>query len=167
MIEVESPYVVVIDTREQRPFSFARPIKVARNRLCKVRYKIGTLDTGDYSIEGHEKTVAVERKSLADLFGTLGRGRSRFQRELSRATNRDFFAIVVESELSEILSSPPKFSKLNPLTVFHTVLSWSVKYPARWFFCPGRDAAEATTIWLLERFYRHRLAAPSDGPKGS
>jgi ERCC4-type nuclease len=50
-----SPPTIVIDTREQRPWSFSVPTKP------------GTLASGDYSIEGCEHLFAVERKAPGDL----------------------------------------------------------------------------------------------------
>lgn len=53
---------IVIDTREQTPYGFAKydaePIRAA-------------LPTGDYSLPGFEDRVAIERKSLDDLVGCL------------------------------------------------------------------------------------------------
>ena len=64
---------VIIDSREQAPLAFAN-----------LPSEVGTLDTGDYSIRGLEHLVAVERKSLDDLLGIVGRDRQRFRRELQR-----------------------------------------------------------------------------------
>ena len=42
------------------------------------------LATGDYSIEGLENDITIERKSMSDAFGTFGGGRDRWLREMSR-----------------------------------------------------------------------------------
>jgi len=86
---VACPFTIAIDTREQAPYYFNnlhagsdksyRPMEIQTARV--------TLQQGDYSIVGHESHVAIERKSKADLFGTLSAGRERFQRELERLTN--------------------------------------------------------------------------------
>jgi hypothetical protein len=100
---------VVIDTRAQTPFAFeglrcdaadgGGPLTVPTVR--------GTLKSGDYSLKGHETRVAVERKSLADLFGTLGKGRERFERELARLSTYRFAAVVVEGDWRAILDAYP------------------------------------------------------------
>jgi len=46
--------------------------------------KVKHLTTGDYSIEGCEHLVSVERKSHGDLCGSLGGGRDRLEREFQR-----------------------------------------------------------------------------------
>lgn len=100
---------VVIDTREQRPFAFegmkcdaadgGGPLTVPTLR--------GTLKSGDYSLKGYETRVAVERKSIEDLFGTLGQGRERFERELARLSLYRFAAVVVEADWRAILGAYP------------------------------------------------------------
>jgi ERCC4-type nuclease len=69
-----TPRRIVIDTREQHPLVpvvYRAPspgLSPAWLELPTVR---ATLPAGDYSVEGLEAVVAVERKSIADLAGTL------------------------------------------------------------------------------------------------
>ncbi len=153
-----TPYTVVIDTREQRPFAFASPLRRARQqRTYTVQTTTSTLKSGDYSLAGFESRIAVERKSISDLFSTLAAGRSRFQRELERLSEFTFSAIVVEAEWGTILTSPPPHSRLPPRTLFMTVVSWQQKFPrVHWWFLPSREVAEACTIRILDKFwYEH------------
>lgn len=102
-----TPYVIVVDTREQLPFAFGgiradashhrRPLQVQTVRRC--------LPAGDYSLAGHETQIAIERKSAADLFHTLGAGRRRFQAELSRLDSYTVAAVIVEADWSDIFSA--------------------------------------------------------------
>jgi DNA excision repair protein ERCC-4 len=156
-----TPYTVIIDTREQKSYTFARPLRVARLRKhFAVVSTRGTLPTGDYSLVGHESRIAIERKSLADLFGTLGAGRARFTRELIRMSAIPHAAIVVEAEWSQIFSSPPRHSQLSPRTIFMSVVSWQIQFPTvHWMFLPSRDVAEAATIRLLDAYWRKSSAA--------
>ena len=64
-------FKVITDSRERTPYKF-------KNSVTR------KLDTGDYSIEGYEYQVCVERKTKADAYGTIGNGRSRFIKELQR-----------------------------------------------------------------------------------
>jgi hypothetical protein len=99
--------------------------------------------------------VAIERKSLADLYSTLGQGRQRFARELERLNGYEFTAVVVEAEWSVVIGSPPAYSQLLPKTVYRSVIAWQVRYPkVHWWFVPGRDFAEVTTFRLLERYWK-------------
>ncbi len=57
---------IVIDTREQLPLDFSpfQDVRVVRTKLWP----------GDYSIIGGSKLVAIERKSISDLIGTMRNG---------------------------------------------------------------------------------------------
>ena len=151
---------VVIDTREQLPFAFAGltcdqadgggPLTVTTTR--------GTLASGDYSLVGYETRLAVERKSLADLYSTIGQGRDRFERELVRLAAFEFAAVVIEATWPEVCADPPPHTELPPKTVFRSILAWMVRYPAvRWLACGPRRLAEVTTFRLLERFLKEEL----------
>lgn len=146
---------VVIDTRELLPYGFDGfdpPVETITR----------TLKTGDYSLAGYENEVAIERKSLSDLFGSLTNGRARFQREFERLADYRFAAVVVEAGLDRIadpLSFDPCWrSRANPNSILGSIFSWSVKYGVHWFPCPNRAFAERTTLRLLQNFHRHVTA---------
>lgn len=152
---------VIADTREQAPYSFAGlacdaidgggPLTVPTIR--------GTLACGDYSLDGFAG-VAVERKSLADLYGTIGQGRDRFERELERLSKLDFAAVVIEATWEEVCAEPPPHTQLPPKTVFRSILAWSVRYPkVHWLPCGPRRLAEVTTFRLLEKYAKEKLSA--------
>lgn len=154
-----APYVfpgtIIIDTREQRPYSFdaVRADKSEGGGLLTVPTRRGTLASGDYSIEGHTARVAIERKSKTDLYGTLGKGRERFTRELKRLNEMDAALVIVEEQLSDVLSRPPAYSRQNPKAIFRTVLAFWVRFPrVSWAFVPGREFAEATAFRYLQRY---------------
>lgn len=153
-----TPYTVVIDTREQRPFAFAG-IRADARQHCRplaVQTVRATLRQGDYSLVGHELAIAIERKSAADLYSTLAAGRGRFERELQRLNQLQFAAVVVEIDWHEILlGAPDGWSKLSPKTVYRSVIAWQQRYPrVHWWTCRGREFAEVTTLRMLERWWR-------------
>lgn len=81
--------VVLIDTREQCPLPItAYPVE-----------RTG-LPVGDYGIKGfsdwENPRFIVERKSLADLCGSLSNDRERFMREIEKLRQFAFRAIVIE-----------------------------------------------------------------------
>lgn len=155
----EFPRTVLIDTREQAPYPFDT-IPADREHgggFWRVRTERLALPSGDYSLDGYAAAVAVERKSLADLYGTVGQGRDRFIRELERLNEMTFAAVVVEAEWSEVLGDPPPFTRLSPRTVYRSVLAWQQRFPrVHWWTCPGRDMAEVTTFRILERFVKEQ-----------
>lgn len=158
---VAFPVPVIVDTREQQPYRFAgiRGDQREGGGLIVVECQRGTLATGDYSLAGHEDRVAVERKSLNDLYHTLGQGRERFERELARLNEMETSRVVVEAEWSAIITDPPAKSKLCPKTVYRSIIAWMERFPrVHWLTVPGREFAEVTTFRVLQRFLREREA---------
>ena len=138
---------ILIDTREQRPFSFigetGEPIPTER----------ATLATGDYSLAGYADRVAVERKSLADLVACLCHERKRFERELERARELDAFAVVVESSWDDLAAGRYR-SRLNPHSACQSVVAFSVRFGTPFFFAGSRKGAEYTTVSFLRQFQK-------------
>ena len=91
---MDSEPVIVIDTREQRPWAFPE----------YVRTKVAMLPAGDYALEGDEH-FAIERKSLDDFIGTVFSGWERFRRELSRMKAAGFPArlVIVEADYEQLV----------------------------------------------------------------
>jgi ERCC4-type nuclease len=155
------PVVVLIDTREQRPFGFdgITADQEHGGGFWQVRTEVRGIPSGDYSLDGFADRIAVERKSVADLFGTVGKGRGRFVRELERLAVMEWAAVVVEGDWTEVTERPPRRSKLPPRTVYRSVIAWQQRYPrVHWWFCPSRAFAEVTTFRLFERFLKEQAA---------
>jgi ERCC4-type nuclease len=158
------PAVVLIDTREQLPFRFTGLRADAKDgrRPLDVTTRVETLPTGDYSLDGLRDQVAIERKSLADLYHTLGQNRDRFERELIRLAALCFAAVVIEADWLKILSEPPAHSRLNPKSIFRSVIAWQQRFPrVHWWACPHRRFAEIATLRILERFYKEAEHGPA------
>lgn len=152
------PCPVLIDTREQLPYGFANLAAdaAAGGGPLTVTTELASLPTGDYSLADLTDRVCVERKSLADLFSTLGQGRDRFERELERMSSMDVAAIVVEASLADIIRNPPALSRMSPKAVYRTILAWTIRYPTvHWLPCGCRRLAEVTTFRFLEKFWQY------------
>ena len=150
------PFVIAVDSREKLPYSFQglRADKRQHNRPLEIRTEWQPLRSGDYAILGLDHRFVVERKSLTDLFGTLGKGRQRFTAEMKRLAALSTAAVVVEASWHDVLCHPPELSRLNVKTIHRTVIAWQFKYPrVHWHFMGDRRLAEITTFRLLEKFY--------------
>ena len=70
--KLPSSFTIRIDTREQKPLIFPSYVRVhygGTSHTLKLNTKSVALPTGDYSIEGYEDIVLVERKgSSSELF---------------------------------------------------------------------------------------------------
>lgn len=154
---VMAPFTVVIDTREQAPFSFQgiRADSDQHERPMIVPTVINTLKTGDYSILGLEDWIVVERKSHEDLYGTLINGIERFERELDRMRSYAHSAIVIECGWGRILQAP-ELSEIDPKCITRQIMSLMLRFPqTHWITCPDRRFAEAFTFQLLRKAHKH------------
>ena len=102
----------VVDTRERIPLDLT-PLKTVRK----------TLVTGDYSVQGLEDIIAVERKSLADLVACTGVERVRFGREVKRLFAYPERALVVEATRQEVEAGRWR-SRTRPNAVNGRLLGW-------------------------------------------
>lgn len=85
---IKSMLKIVIDTREQTPWSFDPG---------QAQTFVGTLKTGDYALAG-DCFFAIERKSLDDFLGTVSSGWERFLREIGRMDSFVAKVVIVEGD---------------------------------------------------------------------
>ena len=143
--------VVVIDTREQRPFSF--------DPEC-VSVQSGTLGAGDYALLGFEDRIAVERKSMEDFVSTVVGERARFKRELAKLQTYELACVVVEGDLRDVIRGSYR-SRAHPNAVFASALAIYTDYGIPVFFCSDREIAARFVMGLLLRF--HQRMSSSEG----
>lgn len=112
---------ILIDTREQTPLSF-------KIKDLEIPTKLATMATGDYTLQFFEEEICVERKSLSDLLGCIGKDRERFEKELMRLKAFPVKALVIESSWEIIEAGNYYKSKVNPQAVIGSLLSWQHRY---------------------------------------
>lgn len=132
---------ILIDTREQLPYQFETPSEV------------GTVPVGDYSVAGLEGCISVERKSLDDLVSCLTAGRERFERELHKGRALEYFCLVIEASLSDLINGRYR-SDMNPKSAIQSLLAFSVRYRLPVFFCENRKYGARITESLLLKYGR-------------
>lgn len=141
---MSTPLRIIVDTREQAPWAFeGYPVEVIK----------AGLKSGDYSLAGLEDRIALERKSLADLVGSLSTGRERFEREMERLAALQFAAVLVEGSPEDIARHNYR-SAMNPASVMQSMFAWTVRYRVPFLLCGTRRHAEYTAHGLLSKFAR-------------
>ena len=131
---------IVIDTREQEPYSFDPRLAAVVRRA---------LPAGDYSVAGMEERIAVERKTLDDFVATVIRQRERFRRELQTLGSFRAACVVVEAGLDDILQRRYR-GGAHPHAVLGSALSIVLDFGVPVFFCSDRPSAcHFTQAWLL------------------
>ena len=141
------PFCLAIDTREQAPWPFANI--VLGNKQWVIPREVRTLQTGDYSIVGHEGSIVIERKSPSDFLGSITAGNPQFRREHERmaamVVNGGFACVIVEGGLSTIcdeLDDPTSGRKLSSDVVIGIAATWPRRYRVPWYFAGDRRRAE-------------------------
>lgn len=149
----QDKFLIVRDTREKdgKGWSF----RASANCLGMERKK---LDVGDYTVSGLEDILMVERKTLGDLWGTLGNQKSykRFLREMDRAKNHRLKYLVIEATLAEV-DAGYKWSKVSSANIHAKLISLQVKYNVHVIFAGRLDKARGWTRKLFHKVFRYHL----------
>ena len=108
--------VVIVDTREQNPFSFAR----FQGWFAGVEKK--PLPLGDYSVSGLEEVCVVERKDLSDLVCSFTTERPVFVKRLRRMSAFPDRLLIVTAAMSQV-KSRYEHSPANPNQITQSLIA--------------------------------------------
>jgi hypothetical protein len=137
--------IITRDTREQRKagYSFTK---------WKPYLHRDTLTTGDYSLFRHHHEIAIERKTLSDWYGSIGRERDRFIEEVRRMSSIRFRTIVVEASMLEAVHPEDhRYTKLRSEVVWGTINAIIVNLRVPIIWADTRAGAEEATYRYLLR----------------
>ena len=140
--------VVLVDSREQYPFDFDRfPNWIASHKKKK-------LSVGDYSVEGMEELLIIERKSLSDLITTLMQQRPRFFKQCEKMTQYRWRALFVEASYEDIKSPYGDYTMAHPNAVSGTLDALEAKFgiPVVYTSQYQELAEEKAASWLSKHF---------------
>lgn len=168
------PFTVVIDDNEGAPWLFRElrakgsglplVVKTVSKSLWSMGKRQVFISDGkpmmhglaDYSIEGLEELIQIERKSHGDLYATLGGRRDKFEAELARLNMCDFACVIVECGWGQLVE-PPENSELKPSSVIGSIIAWQQRYQkVHWITAGTRAQAERLAFRVLERFWEDR-----------
>ena len=126
---------IIVDTRE----------KVGKNKHILdyfdkqgIEWERRKLDYGDYTIEGLEDKIVIERKcSLDELALNFTRGRDRFKREFQRAADNGAKIVVMveRADYGRIVTHRYR-SKFIPKAYIASIESFKEDYGADFVFLP-------------------------------
>ncbi len=143
--------IVLVDTREKYPFDFDRfPNWIAAS-------KKQTLKAGDYSVEGMESLLILERKTLTDLITTVIQERTRFFKQCEKMSKHRWKALLIEASYEEI-KTPYEEDEYNtrahPNAVSGTLDALEARYgiPVIYTSCHRPLAEEKAASWLSKHF---------------
>lgn len=148
-------YNIIIDTREQIPLDFSE------NQNCKACIT-RKLDTGDYTIEGYEDKLIIERKhSVSEIAFNLGLDKKRFEKELERMQGKMAY-IVCEFSIDDIIKFPKgskipskllKSVNMTGRVVFKKLCELQEKYKIKVLYCRDEIGATEKITEIMDEFY--------------
>ena len=119
------------------------------------------LDTGDYSIEGLEDKVCIERKaSVVELANNVGISRKRFEAEIERMKEFPHKFLVLEFSLTDLMDFPEGSdvpnSEIKKLRVTNKymlrfLMEMQINHNVNVIFCDSKKNAKWTVLSILKR----------------
>ncbi len=148
-------FKIIQDTREQQPLCF--PIDD-----CYSEVVVAKLDSGDYSIDGLQQFVIIERKSgVGELAGNISE--PRFKDCLQRISEAKYKFLIIECDLQDVIQYPvgtniPKRIwdklKINSNFLLSFISQIQVNYGIHVIFAGDHDNAALITLKILKRIWQ-------------
>lgn len=123
------------------------------------------VDVGDYSIDGLEKIISIERKeSVTELANNVVQ--DRFKKQLAKMSNFKYPFLLLEFHWDEIAGYPwntdlpmkvKQKIRLYPSAIYGTLLSAQMKYGIHVIPCGDQVSAEKTAYKILRKVYESQL----------
>ena len=147
-------FTVIKDTREQEGYHFSKYDK------CEGMIE-RKLDTGDYSIEGLEEKICVERKASPEELATnLGQKKHAFMNEIERMKPFRHKFILLEFSLEDLVEFPegsriPESQKakvkISGKYMLKMLMEFQIKDNIHVVFCGNKYNAFLTLMSLFKR----------------
>tara|TARA_R100001230_G_C5577927_1_gene97741 strand:+ start:69 stop:554 length:486 start_codon:yes stop_codon:yes gene_type:complete len=147
-------FTVIKDTREQEGYYFSKYDK------CEGMIE-RKLDTGDYSIEGLEEKICVERKASPEELATnLGQKKNAFMNEIERMKAFRHKFILLEFSLQDLVEFPegsriPESQKakvkISGKYMLKMLMEFQLKHNIHVIFCGNKYNAFLTLTSLFKR----------------
>ena len=144
------PFTIIIDTREQQPWEFGLHITAKKK-----------LDTGDYSIEGLQHLLAIERKkSVSEIANNISE--SRFRDVLERLNKIPYKFMLFEFDLEDVYNFPvgsdiPKKLwdkiRISPKYLLKYITEVQLNYDIHVVYCGCAEDAEKMAVSIMKRVY--------------
>lgn len=149
--------LILIDTREQQPLAFPG-------------WRTASLGlwAGDYSLRGYAGDdvpnglptfgITIERKSIADLYGTLMQGRKRFEKELKRMHYYAWRGLVIEGTPADLWQYVEGTGKQgDPNAIMASLRSFEINDNLHVAWAVDREGAALTIMEWLRLFAQRQF----------
>lgn len=145
-----SNFNIIIDTREQQPWSFETMNKT-----------VAKLDTGDYSLAGLENDFCIERKGSVSEFAN-NITEKRFKDVINRMSQIKYSFLLLEFDLEDILIYPVGSTvprrmwnkiKVSPKFILKHILEMQIYNNIKVVFCGNAANAERMALTIMRKIY--------------
>jgi hypothetical protein len=152
-------FTIIVDTREQQPWTF--------DNYAKAHKK---LDTGDYSIEGLEHLLTIERKKSSSEFAT-NIVESRFKDVIMRLSQFKYSFLLLEFDLEDLLIYPigstvPKRMwdkvKITPAFLIKNIIELQLNHNIKVMFCGSSSNAEKIAEFIFKKIHYIEMVKKQD-----
>lgn len=152
------PLVILKDTREPRD-CYLWKSEFWKERVVLIRKK---LDCGDYTVQGHEPELVVERKTKSDYVASIindtknnDMRRDRFEAMWQRCIPGSWRWLLLEGEhvMAQLFEAEYQ-SKTHEHSVLGTLISWQERY--KYNIMPVDDSVmgQKAVVWIIKEFLR-------------
>jgi len=142
-------FIILIDTREKHPWGFPPDVMVEPRKLS----------AGDYSLDGFENRLSIERKTLDDFVQTVIHEKERFRNELLQLQKMEFACVVIEADVRDVFNKRYRCN-VNPKSVIGAANAITADYGIPVLFWGTRQhcccLVENLLRQLLKRFERNK-----------
>ena len=147
-----SNFHIIVDTREQHPWSFD-----------KMEKSISKLDTGDYSLKGMEDIFCIERKGSVSEFAN-NITEKRFKDVVERLSKIPHAFLLFEFDLEDVLIYPvgsnvPKRMwdklRISPKFILKHINELQLLQNVKVLFCGNASNAEKMALALMRKAYEY------------
>lgn len=145
---------IIQDTREQEPWDFS---------FYGVDTVVRKLDTGDYSVEGLEDILCIERKkSTGEIAINLGSKNATFVKELERMRSFKAKYLIFEFSIQTLLSFPalsgiPKSGlskiRMNAGYIVKLLQKYEEEYNIEIIYCNSKAQANEVAYDIMKENY--------------
>jgi ERCC4-type nuclease len=152
------PFTIIKDTREKQGYTFEA--SRTKYHVCKGMV-VRKLDTGDYSVEGLEDKVCVERKaSVVELANNVGVSRRRFDAEIERMKEFPHRFLILEFSLTDLMDFPEgsdvpekeiKKLRITNKYMLRYLMELQINHGVNVIFCDSKKNAKWTVLSILKR----------------
>lgn len=148
LIRIPKP-IVVIDSQEHMGYRFERFTNWFSGTVRR------RLPVGDYTLQGMEGEVIVERKTISDLVNSVIQDRKNFIEKCVKLSRFRKKCLVIEGSLS-VVKTPYEDSRAHPNAVLGSIMAAQERWEIPVYFLDNFLLAEEFVASMLSKYHAYQ-----------